>query len=141
MTKSYQPKLNICNDRNGNALTEEDKVLDRWAEYFEIALNEQQRNEDEENRTFLGPEINVEEPTHDEVKSVIGRLNNSRAPGNNQIIAELIKHGGKGLSRELHELICQVWKEEVMTGDWNVGIIVPIYIRKETRRSAATTEP
>lgn len=42
-TLSFQPRLrlNICKDVNGNLL-EEDKIMERWQEYFHQLLNAQE---------------------------------------------------------------------------------------------------
>jgi len=42
-----------------------------------------------------------------------------------QIMAKLIKEGGKELKKVIYELISKIW-EDVITQEWNYGMIFPI---------------
>jgi hypothetical protein len=37
--KGYQPRINIIKDENGNLLTDPQKVLNRWKNFFNQVLN------------------------------------------------------------------------------------------------------
>lgn len=37
--KTFQPKADMCKDKDGALITEEDKVLERWKEHFSDLLN------------------------------------------------------------------------------------------------------
>jgi len=43
-------------------------------------------------------------PTHEEIEESIAKLKNGRAPGEDNIIPEMIKYGGKQLVKKLHEI-------------------------------------
>jgi hypothetical protein len=70
---------------------------------------------------------NLEMPINEEIGESIKKLKKGRAPGEDNIIVEKIKYGGKQLVKKLHELICVIWREEKMPEDWEIGIICPIF--------------
>ena len=54
-------------------------------------------------------------------------MRNNRAPGEDTIVAELIKYGGEGIMGAFHELIKLIWTTENVSQDWNTGVICPIH--------------
>jgi len=55
----------------------------------------------------------------------ISKLKNHKSPGIDQILAELIKAGGRTISLETHKLITSIWKEEELPEEWKELIVVP----------------
>jgi len=78
------------------------------------------------------PQEICKEPTQQEIRHAIQRMENNRAPGEDTIVVELIKCGGEGLMDAVHELTKLIWTTESMPQEWNTGIICP-YIRKGTK--------
>jgi hypothetical protein len=62
-------------------------------------------------------EENLEMPTYEEIEESIKKLKNGRAPGEDNIIPEMIEYGGKQLAKKLKELICAIWRKEKMPAD------------------------
>jgi hypothetical protein len=57
----------------------------------------------------------------------ISKLKNEKATGHDQILAELIKKGGKELKKVIYELILHIWDEEIIPKEWKYGILFPVY--------------
>jgi len=69
----------------------------------------------------------VPEPSAAEVELVIDKLKSHKSPGIDQILAELIKAGGRTICLEIHELITSIWKKEKLPEEWKESIIIPIH--------------
>jgi len=100
----------------------------RWKEYFQhflcvsiIAERQQQISERTDNHDEIVP------PTYNEICTIIKKLKTNKAAGTDNIIGELIKHGGRTLKQKTHKLICNIWNSETPPVQWNEGIICPIY--------------
>jgi hypothetical protein len=64
-------------------------------------------------------------PTRQEVAEVIKKMKNNKLPGEDGIVAEMIKYGGEGLENAIHRLIYRIWDEETMPESWKMGRYVP----------------
>lgn len=62
-----------------------------------------------------------------EVESVIKRISNNKALGEDGVNIELINVGGKLLITVMHRLIIRMWKTETMPHRRKTGIISPFY--------------
>jgi hypothetical protein len=51
------------------------------------------------------------------MEKVIGNLKTNTAPGEDDIIAELIKNASRELKKRLYALICKIRKDEKMPDD------------------------
>ena len=54
-------------------------------------------------------------------------MRNNRAPGEDAIVAELIKYGGEGVLDAFYELMKLIWTTENMPQEWNTGVVCPIH--------------
>jgi len=70
---------------------------------------------------------NTDPPTIWEAEYHIQKTKNNKAPGEDNIVAELIKHGGEALVNAVHKLIRTIWATEKMPERWKLGIICPLY--------------
>jgi len=63
------------------------------------------------------------------VEVAIQKLKNYKAPGTDNIPAELFIYGGNELVKHLHNIIKDIWQKEKMPTEWNVSIICPIHTK------------
>ena len=57
----------------------------------------------------------------------VQELKKHKAPGTDNISAELFKYGGNEIIKHLHTIIKEIWSTEKMPTDWNLSIICPIH--------------
>jgi len=118
-TKTFKPQQTIlpttCKDTSGNIISQTDEVLTRWKEYFQNVLSVsiiperlQQISERTDNHDEIAP------PTFNEICTIINKLKTNKAAGMDNIIGELIKHGGRTLKQKIHKLICNIWNSETL---------------------------
>lgn len=129
------PKVRGMRDNEGRIEHDPIKIGKIWQEHFNKSLNQQNKN-DEVNEE--SEEENAEEeqgepgeslrcPNAKEIQKEINRARNGKAAGEDKIVAELIKYGGKQLHEQLQELVKQIWDKEEIPGEWTTGIITPIH--------------
>jgi len=62
-----------------------------------------------------------------EVELAIEKLKSHKSPGIDQILAELMKAGGRTICCEIHKLVINyIWNKEELPEEWKELIIVPI---------------
>lgn len=92
----FHPRISLCKDKQGKWLTEEEKVLRRWKEHFSDILNQNTATGRHQLRTpYHMAQPLVEAPTSQEVKDSINDMKNNKAPGMDNLAAELFKYGGE----------------------------------------------
>jgi hypothetical protein len=104
----------------------DDKIVEHWVRYFKSQF-EKENSEEESDEVFLTAEPLIKEQFQEEMEKAVCNLKTSKAPGEDDIIAELIKNASWDLKKRLHALICKIWRDEMMPDDWKVGLIVPSF--------------
>jgi Reverse transcriptase (RNA-dependent DNA polymerase) len=128
--KGYVPQADMCRDLEGNLLTNECEVIERWKQYYDEHLNGDTADSEGGTVTNLGARAEDDRfpaPDLQEVEEEIGRLKNNKSAGVDQLPSELLKYGGEPLGRALHWVITKIWEEEVLPEEWMEGIVCPIY--------------
>lgn len=64
---------------------------------------------------------------------VINKIKNDTVPGDDDVVAELIKYRGSTTVEAMYKLIVMVWDTEIMPEGWTTGIICPIFLKKKKK--------
>ena len=118
----------MCNDKDGNLLTDKPTVAARWKEHFQALLNGEEPDEQSRNRmTIMSDEQAVEPPTQEEVKKAISELKNGKAAGKDGIPAELLKAGSERLYYAVHQIILKSGRtNKCRTTGWKASYALSI---------------
>lgn len=129
--KGFNPRVNMCRATDGTLLTSTASVLDRWREHFHDLLNSGNSSMEDPDYSFLDENDpsgeTVPDPTREEISEAISLLKNNKAPGPDNVPAELLKYGGSGLVDVLHEMVSKLWKEEDLPDEWMEGAMCPLH--------------
>jgi hypothetical protein len=93
--KGYEPKTNLVKDERGDLLADPQKILTRWKNYFCQLLNVQGPGGIRQTEIHTAEPF-VPEPGAAEVEVAIRKMKRYKAPGSDQIPAELIQAGAGG---------------------------------------------
>ena len=110
-------------------------ILLRWQQYFQCLLeNELQTQEKNEKKNENIEELeDIDKPTYEEMIAVISKMKNGKAPGIDNITVELIKNSGTELLQRIFDLLLQIWDQERMPEEWEIGIICLIFKKGDHR--------
>ena len=91
-------------------------------------LNRDTPNSPPQGREDEGEKIDmsVEAPTTGEIKAALGTLKNGKAPGADQITAEMLKADTEQTSQEMKRILDLIWTEEKIPERWTKGLICKI---------------
>ena len=122
----YQVKL--IKNADGNILTDEGEIKERWRSYFENLMN----IENERERRMIEPSKETEVPQVDEeeVKTAMKKMKRGKAVGTDNITIEAWRViGGKGIEI-LTDVFRQVMTKEKMPDEWRNSTLIPIFKNK-----------
>jgi hypothetical protein len=89
--KGFQPRLNACRINSGKLIEGDDKILEYWARYFRTQFEKENSEEESNEEVFLTAEPLVMEPSQEGMEKAICNLKTNKAPGEDDITAELIE--------------------------------------------------
>ena len=61
-------------------------------------------------------------------------LKNDKTPGNDNISAELIKHGGESIIKIYTEICQNIWKTKIWPDQWTKSLIIHIPKKGDTKK-------
>ncbi|CAF1528302.1 unnamed protein product, partial [Adineta steineri] len=127
-------------NKQGDLLSESEDVMVRWSEYFCELLNVHSIIDPLIIQQIPIPSIPTIEqvrqdipPSLSEVVGAIKQMKNRKAPGVDNISADVLKAGGVPMAKWVHEIVCDVWNEEVMIEEWTTSILIRLYKSKGDR--------
>ena len=117
-------------DNQGNILTEDTEIMNRWREYFQELLdsNVSDKHNILQHSDSIVEDTNVEEfATQQELGETIRKLKNGKAPGHDKLTTEMFKHMGEPGTKMLLNIYTRTWMEEIIPHDWKIALIVPVH--------------
>ena len=135
LRQKKQVQLKNIKDKNGNIIIENEKIMERWREYFEDLTEERQNKNNYEEMIHQEYDVrqSLQEITMDEVVQAIKRLKIGRAPGDDNITAEMLKYMGNKATNVFRDLLNEIVAKKSIPSDWNIGIILPIYKKGDSK--------
>ena len=119
-------QVRVIKSENGKVLMEEEKVRQRWKEYFDNLLNQENPRERREIRTEE-TEREVEDISVEEVRTGLRKMKMGKAQGPDDIPVEAwIALGNKGVEF-LVNLFNRFLRGEKMPEEWRRSVLVPLY--------------
>ncbi|XP_071177546.1 uncharacterized protein [Mytilus edulis] len=125
--------------KEGHVITNEKEQLERWKEHFEEILNAKDPPVLADIQPSDGVDMNIEPPTIKEIIKSIKVLNNGKAPGIDNIQAELLKTDVGTIANVFCHLCTNIWNREEIPTDWQKGIIIKLS-KKEIKKSVKSGE-
>ena len=121
-------KIDMVRNNQGNLLTKEEEVQQRWKEHFVELLN--RHNPEREAEVISDMRVIEEIPsgpiTKAEISSAITSMKAGKAPGVDCLTVELLKADITTTVDVLHDLFCEIRVSETVPVDWRRGLIVKI---------------
>jgi hypothetical protein len=118
----------MCRAKNGELLTNKNKVLAKWKEHFEKHLNEGSQSEQPTRPVNLRDDgVDIDLPSPEQIEGALKHLQNNEAAGADSIVAELLKNGGPNLVDALHAVIQQSWTGETLPRSRTKRVLCPVY--------------
>ena len=133
MAKNYraEKKDTACTikDKEGNIITEPERVMERWKEYFKELLNVEEEEIGGPVEYFQGIDTEeiYENITAEEVRAAIQQMKSGKAVGVDGIPVELLEAAGPPAVEAIQKLCDEAYRTEKIPEEWQQGVICPIY--------------
>ena len=121
--------VRFIKDENGNVIVNLDAVLNRWKEYFEKLMNEENnRDPRKEEAEVVNEELNC--VSRDEAKNALRRMEKGKAVGPDELPVEVWKCIEKTGIKFLTRLFNRLLMGERMPEEWRRNALISIYKNK-----------
>ena len=117
-------------DRNGKLVTYREEVVKVWEGHYSELLNHEGNMSDLELPNYVHEKLNVIEITDMEVTRGVKGMKKGRAPGWDEMRAEMVEVAGEIGGRWTKRLLNTCMKQCKVPEDWRTGLLVPIWKQK-----------
>ncbi|CAF3729507.1 unnamed protein product [Rotaria socialis] len=121
--RTFHAKNGTIKDKQGRDLMEKEDIKKRWREYTEELYKKDTQSIDETDGSTIELEPGMLES---EIKRALECIANNKAPGINEIPAELFKILGDDAVKILLAICQQIWKTQQWPKYWKRSIYIPI---------------
>jgi hypothetical protein len=132
----FSTKSLSLKDKEGKVLQSKHDIKGRWKEHFEELYNIQNMVDEQVLKEIPSTNSTQEEAMdflEQEVRTAIKGLKPKKAPGIDNVTAEMIQAGGDSTVKVMHTLCNKILEEEIFPEDWEKAVIVPIHKKNDKR--------
>ena len=128
-------------NQNNKRIADNESLFKTWTEYcnnlynYPIKPNIHKLTNRNQNNTDIEETLQI---LKSEVENAINMLKNDKTPGNDNISAELIKHGGESIIKIYTEICQHIWKTKIWPDQWTKSLIIPIPKKVDTKKCSNT---
>lgn len=118
----------LC-DTEGNIVTEQKRLLELVEEYYQLlysSKNPEPFGLSDRKITNVGSE-DVPEITTTEIRAALHRMSNGKAPGEDDIIIEMVKEGGDEVVEIIEKLFNKCLEESRIPEKWESAIVILLF--------------
>ena len=133
----FQSTATMTDSVTGVSCSQPSEVMEIWRDHFKNLLNRPCNIDWETVHSVTQQPIRShmsDVPDLDEVRKALGQLRSGKAAGEDDIPAELLKHGGPSLENALLQMIKAIWDTEQVPKEFKDALIVPLYKGKGSKQ-------
>ena len=131
---SKQPSVSNIVNEDGELLQTNEERMARWRRHFAGILNvEHGVSENTTDHLIDNSGGETPEITRGEVVKAVQRLKNGRSPGEDEIVAEMLKAGGEATAEWLFDIIRGVWRTRTVPVEWKRSVLIPIHKKNDRK--------
>ena len=134
LTKQLSGKYRVpvseqVKDEHGKSVDNEEDKISLWKEYFNQLLNRPTPSVQLVlDRPPRNPyQIETGPPSFDEIVTAVKQLKNRKAPGGDNIPAELYKANTQEMTIEFGKIYKKIWQNEAIPTEWENAILIPVF--------------
>lgn len=125
--RGYLPASLCFRKKDGKLALSNKENCQILADYFQTLLNCDEPKQRLSFETNKNPNAESEPPTDKEIQVIIKTLKNNKAPGEDGIMAEMLKYGEETIVKKISQICEEIWKTEKIPDDWKCALIHPLH--------------